>query len=403
MSVIRRIAVAFFLTFVFSLTIGINTVSAACNQSIQKWDWCGGESGLDGNSTGLFLCVIYTVDANGYPNGYKVFKEHLTRCEADPTAWDAENRLVKAEVVPNSVYYTFTYDGLNRRIGAKYTNQGVTSESRYLWCGEEICQKRSATDVVTGRYFSEGEVVVSSGLRAYYARDHLGSVRDVLDVSTGNIIRSIDYYPNGKIKNSSGTFEPEFEFAGMQSFPYMASGGALLTYYRVYDPALGRWLSRDTIEEAGGINLYGYVGGNFVNQVDTSGLNPALAGEVGFTVGETVVAPVIESLVYAATGSTLGGLAYELTHPNPMEMSKRPKNRSESVHPEEQELLDATCDDKSWAIPELKALIASLEGTYKGYGGGNVQVNPNGPGHPQRIAILNKKLKWFEECPKECE
>ena len=173
--------------------------------------------------------------------------------------WDAENRLVKAEVVPNSVYYTFTYDGLNRRIGAKYTNQGVTSESRYLWCGEQICQKRSATDTVTGRYFDEGEVVVSSGLKAYYAKDHLGSVRDVLNVSTGSVIRSLDYYPNGKLKNASGTFEPEFEFAGMQSFPYMATGGALLTHHRVYDPALGRWLSRDPIAEDGGINLYGYM------------------------------------------------------------------------------------------------------------------------------------------------
>jgi YD repeat-containing protein len=56
--------------------------------------------------------------------------------------WDAENRLVKAEVTPTS-YYSFTYDGLNRRIGAKYTNQGAVSESRYLWCGEKICQKRS--------------------------------------------------------------------------------------------------------------------------------------------------------------------------------------------------------------------------------------------------------------------
>jgi RHS repeat-associated protein len=185
---------------------------------------------------------------------------NMTKGTFSNQQWDAENRLVKADITP-STYYTFTYDGLNRRISAKYTNQGAVSESRYLWCGEQICQKRSATDVVTGRYFDEGEVVVSSGLRAYYARDHLGSVRDVLDVSAGSLLRSIDYYPNGKLKTASGTFEPEFEFAGMQSFPYMATGGALLTHYRVYDPALGLWLSRDPIEEDGGINLYGYVGG----------------------------------------------------------------------------------------------------------------------------------------------
>ena len=33
----------------------------------------------------------------------------------------------------------------------------------------------------------------------------------------------------------------------------------MLTWYRAYDPDTGRWLSRDPIEEDGGINLYEYV------------------------------------------------------------------------------------------------------------------------------------------------
>ena len=45
-----------------------------------------------------------------------------------------------------------------------------------------------------------------------------------------------------------------------------------LTQYRLYKPGFGRWLSRDPIEEAGGINLYGYVGGNPVNLRDPLGL-----------------------------------------------------------------------------------------------------------------------------------
>lgn len=202
--------------------------------------------------------------------------------------WDAENRLVKAEITP-STYYTFTYDGLSRRIKANYTQQGVTSESRYLWCGEEICQKRNNTDTVTGRYFDEGEWVGASGLKAYYAKDHLGSVRDVLDMSTGNVIRSLDYYPNGKLKNTSGTFEPEFEFAEMQSFPFMATGGALLTYYRVYDPTLGRWLSRDPIEEAGGVNLYGYVGGDPVNRIDPTGEYWVFVRKIAIVCGKQII------------------------------------------------------------------------------------------------------------------
>jgi RHS repeat-associated protein len=42
--------------------------------------------------------------------------------------------------------------------------------------------------------------------------------------------------------------------------------------YRYYDPATGRWPSRDPIEEKGGVNLYGFVGNNGVNRWDLLGL-----------------------------------------------------------------------------------------------------------------------------------
>ncbi|MBJ7395843.1 MAG: tyrosine-type recombinase/integrase [Akkermansiaceae bacterium] len=42
--------------------------------------------------------------------------------------------------------------------------------------------------------------------------------------------------------------------------------------YRYYDPNTGRWLSRDPIQEKGGLNLYGFVGNNAVNRWDVLGL-----------------------------------------------------------------------------------------------------------------------------------
>jgi hypothetical protein len=42
--------------------------------------------------------------------------------------------------------------------------------------------------------------------------------------------------------------------------------------YRYYSPELGRWLSRDPIQESGGINLYGVVGNDPVNAWDYLGL-----------------------------------------------------------------------------------------------------------------------------------
>ena len=49
---------------------------------------------------------------------------------------------------------------------------------------------------------------------------------------------------------------------------------------RHYNPVTGRWLSRDPLEEHGGLNLYGFVGNDSVFQTDASGLdiNPSQPG-----------------------------------------------------------------------------------------------------------------------------
>lgn len=46
----------------------------------------------------------------------------------------------------------------------------------------------------------------------------------------------------------------------------------MLLTHRYYDPTEGRFLTRDSIGYAGGMNLYGYCGGNPVGRLDPSGL-----------------------------------------------------------------------------------------------------------------------------------
>jgi RHS repeat-associated protein len=57
-----------------------------------------------------------------------------------------------------------------------------------------------------------------------------------------------------------------------------AATGLVYYGYRSYSPQLGRWISRDPIEERGGTNLYGMVGNDAVNAVDVLGMDRKIVG-----------------------------------------------------------------------------------------------------------------------------
>jgi RHS repeat-associated protein len=212
------------------------------------------------------------------------------------------------------------YDGKGRRAAIIETDGTAQTETRYTWSGDRVCAARNEKDQPIAYYFDEGvfqpaprapdsalsgdlsllsirrpsspDTLKTSGSQlmgtpAYYARDHLGSIRDELD-PTGQSLARYDYAPYGEFIDAPPT-PPAFGYAGMH---YHAPSGLYLTKFRAYDPQTGRWLSRDPIEEAGGINLYGYVGGNPVSYTDPLGL------------ASTGAACVSECV---ATGGSLGG------------------------------------------------------------------------------------------------
>ena len=108
----------------------------------------------------------------------------------------------------------------------------------------------------------------ASGQAYYYTRDHLGSVREMCN-SSGAIVARYSYDPYGRTTLVSGSNLATFQYA--HTYAHQVSG-LMLTKYRAYDASTGRWLSRDPIQEKGGLNLYGYAGDNPVDFEDPSGL-----------------------------------------------------------------------------------------------------------------------------------
>ena len=209
--------------------------------------------------------------------------------------WDAENRLIKITYADNS-YSEFTYDGLSRRvrITEKTAGNAVTSDKRYLWAGgNQPAEERDAADTtVLKQYHPQGVFTPAATAplhKLFYTRDHLGSVRELVDAS-GTLQTRYDYDMWGKRVKLSGTVESD---AGYTGHHHHAKSGLILTWYRAYDSESGRWLSADPIGEAGGMNLYRYANNSPLMFVDPDGKIPILIPIIiGILAGtENVIAP----------------------------------------------------------------------------------------------------------------
>jgi len=189
--------------------------------------------------------------------------------------WDALNRLT-AIIYSGGTHTEFAYDGLSRRTqiveraGTTIGSGTVASTKNYLWIGPEIAEERDASNSVTKRFFPQGEQ--QSGTNYYYASDHLGSVREMLN-SSGSIVARYAYDPNGVTTLVSGTDLATFGFAGMQKDP---ESGLYFTLYRIYNAWLAIWYGRDPMGEGASQNLYSYVGNNPIWAIDPFGLDTAV-------------------------------------------------------------------------------------------------------------------------------
>ncbi|NMB76291.1 MAG: RHS repeat-associated core domain-containing protein [Myxococcales bacterium] len=100
--------------------------------------------------------------------------------------------------------------------------------------------------------------------------DQLGSVRLVVNASTGAVAQRMDYDEFGIVTNDTNPGFQPFGFAGGLYEP-----DTKLTRFgaRDYDAETGRWVTKDPIGFGGGdANLYGYVVADPINKQDTHGL-----------------------------------------------------------------------------------------------------------------------------------
>lgn len=246
--------------------------------------------------------------------------------------WDAENRLKSMEekVIagegPARTRLEFTYDSQHRRVRkvvkrfSSTTNSFVlTKDRRFIYDGWNLVAELDASPLHPGGPATSQEILRSylwgndlsgtpqgaggvGGLLMIQERDlrakrgglppsqvqapavyvpiydFNGNVINYVEINRGEgITHTFDYDAFGR-ELTQDTLIPSGDTSPPESLPikfstkYHDEETGLAYYgYRYYNPEMGRWVNRDPIGEQGGINLYGMVGNDAVNQWDYLG------------------------------------------------------------------------------------------------------------------------------------
>jgi RHS repeat-associated protein len=245
----------------------------------------------------------YTYDADG----------NLTLDGHYAYTWDAENRLVTVTDmvgVPYNVQYllNFTYDYLGRRIQkivstnngmgswvAVYTNKfvydgwnpiavldgGNNLLYSFTW-GSDLSGSVNGSPRENGTSLTGGaggvggltsETVYGGANAGTYfpCYDGNGNVMALVSAANGVAGASYEYDAFGNLVQETGSLAYTNNILFSSKWFDRETG---LSYYgyRFYNPSTGRWLSRDPIEERGGLNVYGFVGGDAIDFFDFFGL-----------------------------------------------------------------------------------------------------------------------------------
>lgn len=88
--------------------------------------------------------------------------------------------------------------------------------------------------------------------------------------SSGSVVWQQSFDPYGQPTNLVSTTSADFGYAGMYNH---GRSTLSLTLFRTYNPALGRWISRDPLGESIGTNLYYYGLNEPIRHLDPLGLD----------------------------------------------------------------------------------------------------------------------------------
>ena len=218
--------------------------------------------------------TTYTSDLSG-----NLLTSHNPSNQRTTNTWDFENRLTQV-VLPSAIVDSFTYNGDGQRV-QKIDSTGTT---KHVWDGQNILLETDGSNIIQVVYTLQPELygnLVSqrrSGVSSFYLFDGLGSTTQLAN-STGSVTDSYLYDSWGNNLLTSGSTTNWFRYVGQLGYYYDTDLSGYHLRARIYDPALGLFLTRDPagmIRNGAAINLYRYARNSPPRWSDPSGLVPIL-------------------------------------------------------------------------------------------------------------------------------
>ena len=263
----------------------------------------------DGEELSELICTHYGYDYDGDKlityHGSGITYNALgnpTNYRGNAITWQYGKRLVQYGTT------AFAYNGAGRRVSKGNITFTYDSEGRLL-------KQSNGLEFI---YDNSGVIGVKyNNAQYFYRRDAQGNIIAIIDNGGAAVVQyNYDAWGNHKVLNASGieivtvndigNLNP-FRYRG---YYYDTETGLYYLQTRYYDPVVGRFISRDSIEYAdpesiNGINLYAYCGNNPVKYVDPNGTLFILTTVLIFLGIGAVAGGIVGGVTAAQSGSNV--------------------------------------------------------------------------------------------------
>ena len=188
--------------------------------------------------------------------------------------WNSQYQLVRVEDGAGALLESYEYDALGRRVS---TTDASGATVRHVYDGKQCIADIDENGTVLRAYVwgpgIDNLLAIRTGGAVYYALvDHQNTVHGFVDANGATVAR-YEYDAWGDVRSETVSVPAltgnRYLFQGRE---YSHATGFCNFRARWYDPATGRWLSKDPIGLSGGLNLYEFCGSSPVDFADPTGL-----------------------------------------------------------------------------------------------------------------------------------